>query len=31
MNVELDNGMRFVANLRYNLKPELAKDPYTTA
>lgn len=30
-NIELDNGMRFIANFRYNLKPELAKDPYTTA
>ena len=30
-NIELDNGMRFIANFRYNLKPELANDPYTTA
>jgi len=30
-NVELDNGLRFLANFRYNLKPELAKDPYSTA
>ena len=27
MVVELDNGMRFVTNYRYNLKPELSKSP----
>jgi hypothetical protein len=31
MNIELDNGMRFIANFRYNLKPELSKDPFKTA
>jgi len=30
-NIELDNGLRFLTNFRYNLKPELAKDPFTTA
>lgn len=30
-NVELDNGMRFITNLRYNLKQELSKDPYADA
>ena len=30
-NIELDNGERLVANFRYDLKPELAKDPYSTA
>ena len=27
MRVELDNGARFVTNFRYNIKPELSKDP----
>ena len=27
MVVELDNGMRFIANFRYNIKPEVSKDP----
>jgi hypothetical protein len=27
MNVELDNGMRFIANFRYNVIPDLSKDP----
>ena len=31
MEVELDNGMRFLANFRYNIKNELTKDPFTTA
>ena len=26
-NVELDNGMRFVANFRYDIKSSLSKDP----
>jgi hypothetical protein len=30
MNVELDNGKRFMANLRYNIKPEISKDPNET-
>jgi hypothetical protein len=30
-NIELDNGMRFISNFRYNLKPELAQDPFSTA
>ena len=25
--VELDNGMRFITNFRYNIKPEISKDP----
>jgi hypothetical protein len=25
--VELDNGMRFTANFRYNIIPDLSKDP----
>jgi hypothetical protein len=28
MMVELDNGLRFVANFRYNLKSSVSKDPY---
>lgn len=27
IKVELDNGLRFVTNLRYNAKPTLTKDP----
>lgn len=27
MMVELDNGLRFVANFRYNLKDSVSKDP----
>ena len=30
-NIELDNGMRFVANFRYNIKPEVSTDPFTQA
>jgi hypothetical protein len=30
-NIELDNGTRLLANYRYNIKPELTKDPYKTA
>jgi hypothetical protein len=26
-NIELDNGMRFLANFRYNSKPTVTKDP----
>ena len=31
LNVELDNGMRFIANYRYNIKPEISKDPFQQA
>ena len=27
MKVELDNGLRFLTNFRYNTKPTLTKDP----
>jgi hypothetical protein len=27
MRVELENGTRFLTNFRYNLKPEISKDP----
>ena len=27
MRVELENGVRFLTNFRYNLKPEVSKDP----
>jgi len=27
MRVELENGMRFAANFRYNIKPSISKDP----
>jgi len=30
-NIELDNGMRFIANFRYNIKPDVTKDPFKTA
>lgn len=30
-NVELDNGMRFIANFRYNIKSEITKDPFVEA
>ena len=30
LNIELENGMRFIANLRYNLKPEISQDPWVT-
>ena len=29
LKVELDNGLRFVANFRYNAKPTLTNDPLT--
>ena len=29
MMVELDNGLRFVTNFRYNLKDSISKDPAT--
>lgn len=31
LNIELDNGMRFVANLRYNIKNSITEDPYKEA
>jgi hypothetical protein len=30
-NVELENGMRFLANYRYNIKPSISKDPFVDA
>ena len=27
MRVELDNGIRFISNFRYNLKPSVSADP----
>lgn len=27
MRVELDNGLRFITNFRYNVKPNLSQDP----
>ena len=31
LNIELENGMRLMANLRYNIKPNITSDPYATA
>jgi hypothetical protein len=31
LNIELDNGQRFITNLRYNLKDNIAHDPLVTA
>mmetsp|Transcript_33023 Transcript_33023/g.50598 ORF Transcript_33023/g.50598 Transcript_33023/m.50598 type:complete len:171 (-) Transcript_33023:1257-1769(-) len=31
LNIELDNGMRFIVNFRYNLKPSVSKDPFVDA
>lgn len=31
LNIELENGMRFVANLRYNIKKSITDDPFTEA
>jgi hypothetical protein len=31
LDIELENGLRFIANLRYNIKPELSKDPFSQA
>jgi hypothetical protein len=31
LNIELENGMRFVANLRYNIKKNITDDPYKEA
>ena len=30
-NIELDNGIRFLANFRYNIKNEITKDPFQEA
>lgn len=30
-NIELDNGMRFLANYRYDIKPDVSKDPLQDA
>jgi len=30
-NIELDNGVRLVTNLRYNLKKDVSGDPYNEA
>jgi hypothetical protein len=27
MDIEMENGLRFIANLRYNIKPEVSEDP----
>lgn len=27
MRVELENGVRFIANFRYNVKPSISSDP----
>ena len=29
--VELENGLRFLSNFRYNIKPTITKDPFTEA
>jgi hypothetical protein len=29
MRVELDNGVRFLTNFRYNVKPSISADPVT--
>ena len=31
MNVELDNGSRFISNFRYEIKDDIAKDPIAEA
>jgi hypothetical protein len=31
LNIELENGMRFVANLRYNIKNTVTEDPFQEA
>jgi hypothetical protein len=31
LNIELENGFRLLSNLRYNLKSDIAKDPFSTA
>lgn len=31
INVELENGMRFLANFKYDIKPDISKDPFQDA
>lgn len=31
LNIELENGQRFITNLRYNLKQDITQDPLVTA
>ena len=31
LNIELENGMRFLANLRYNIKKNITDDPFKEA
>lgn len=31
LNIELNNGFRLLSNLRYNLKQDIAKDPFSIA
>jgi hypothetical protein len=31
MNVELENGQRFISNFKYTLKDDVSKDPFTEA
>jgi hypothetical protein len=31
LDIELENGLRFIANLRYNVKPEVSEDPVKQA
>lgn len=31
LNIELDNGQRFITNLRYNLKQSIAENPFSVA
>ena len=31
MNIELDNGQRFLSNFRYEIKDDIAKDPIAEA
>ena len=30
-NIELENGLRLTANFRYNIKPDITKDPFFEA
>ena len=31
MNVEFDNGLRFIANFRYDINDDITKDPFKEA
>jgi hypothetical protein len=31
MNVELENGQRFISNFKYTLKDDVSKDPFQEA